>query len=111
MLISHIMRSKIERKESQIGLLCVRHGLKFRNLLVVGNVVRCCAVFSHLPVDRVVVVNVEGGVVGGLRRGGLIETEEDSSVLGDGEHGRSSCDHSQNETSILEMADHTSGNG
>ena len=65
------MRSKIERKKSQIGLLCVRHCLKFRNFLVVSNVVRCCAVFSHLPVDRVVVVNVEGGDVGGLRRGGL----------------------------------------
>ena len=28
-------------------------------------------VFSHLPVDRAVIVNVEGDVVGGLRRGGL----------------------------------------
>ena len=61
------MRSKIERKESRIGLLCVRHCLKFWNFLVVSNVVRCCAV----PVDRVVVVNVEGGDVGGLSRGGL----------------------------------------
>ena len=47
--------------------MCVRHCLKFWNFLVVSNVVRCCAV----PVDRVVVVNVVGGDVGGLRRGGL----------------------------------------
>ena len=63
------MRSKIERKESQIGLLCVRHCLKFRNFLVVSNVVRCCAVFSHLPVDRAVVVNAKLAVVGGLGTG------------------------------------------
>ena len=65
------MRSQIERKESQIGLLGVRHCLKLRNLFVVSTMVRGCVVCSDLLVDRAVVVNAKLAVVGGLGTGGL----------------------------------------
>ena len=71
MSISHIVRSQIERKESQIGLLGVRHCLKLRNLFVVSTIVRGCVVGSDLLVDRAVVVNAKLAVVGGLGTGGL----------------------------------------